>query len=367
MLGDPLGKTRAIRRKFEVGTVDLDQLRQVDDADEAPALTHQRGRRDEPGADLFLKIDRGVGGEFESDDPPPPTALDRRPEIANQILGILLDLDVAVAQQPERARRDLAEPREDHPEMGEDDIVDGDEARALAGQLDEPLERRGDHQQFGHRLVAALGFECEDQAQSQVGDERERVRRVDRLRGQHGQDLLAEMALEPLGLGRGAVALGDHFDPGVAEHLLEHDPLGLLRHDQRVGIARDRVELLRRGTPVHRQILDPLELLPLQPRDPRHEEFVEVRARDRQKAQALEQGMRDVGRFLEHTPIERQPRQFAVEEFAWIWLWLGLVGHAARPAISPPSASARRIVGSVSRARSAMAKRSIDSTIRSAA
>jgi hypothetical protein len=169
------------------------------------------------------------------------------------------------------------------------------------------------------------------------------------------------MVLEPLGLGRGEVARRDDFDASVAEHFLEQDPLGLLRHDQFLGVLRDRVELLGRGTPVHRQILDSLELLPLQARDPGHEEFVEVGSRDRQEAQPFEQRMRRIGGFLEHAAVERQPRQLAVEEQDWVGL-----AHAAA-SISPPSASARRIVGKVNRARSAIAKRSIASTIRSAA
>ena len=46
----------------------------------------------------------GMSGlELEPDDAAAPPPLDRGPEVADQVLGFLLDLDVAVADDPERA------------------------------------------------------------------------------------------------------------------------------------------------------------------------------------------------------------------------------------------------------------------------
>jgi hypothetical protein len=74
--------------------------------------------------------------------------------------------------------------------------------RAFAGQPDEARQGRRDHQQFGHRLgLLAPVSSAKIRLNPPIGDERERMRRVDRLRGQHRQDLLAEMVGEPLGLG----------------------------------------------------------------------------------------------------------------------------------------------------------------------
>ena len=121
------------------------------------------------------------------------------------------------------------------------------------------------------------------------------------------------MIRKPFGLARGELVGSDDLQPMFGQRLTQHHPFRLLRHDQRVGLQRDRVELLGRGQPVGGQILDPAQLLALQARHPGHEEFVDVRARDRQEAEPLEQRMRDVGRFLEHPAVERQPRQFAIE------------------------------------------------------
>ena len=207
------------------------------------------------------------------------------------------------------------------------------------------------------------------------------MRRIDRLGGQHGQDLLAEMLVEP-----GAFVIGQrvdrkHVEIAFGEAFAQYQPLGLLRDDQRVGLLGDRRELLGRGQPVDRALLDSAQLLALQSSDPDHEEFVDVRARDRQEAQPLEQRVGLVLGLLQHPPVERQPRQFAIEEAFGAELRDGARGgrrrvgadnvltrrHAARPSLSsPPSISARRITGILSRACSAMAKRSTAATIRSA-
>src|SRR5882724_12144844 len=46
------------------------------------------------------------------------------------------------------------------------------------------------------------------------------------------------------------------------------------------------------------------------------EELVEVRARDRQKTQALEQRRRRIARLFEHATVEREQRELAIEQRA---------------------------------------------------
>ncbi len=129
MFHDPLREARRVGREFEVGPIDLDQLAKVGDADEPGAFRDQRGIRGEALADHRFQVGRRVGGELEPDDPPAAAALDRAAEVADQILGLLLHLDVAVADQPERAGADLLEAREKLVEMRPDRILDGDEAQ----------------------------------------------------------------------------------------------------------------------------------------------------------------------------------------------------------------------------------------------
>ena len=53
------------------------------------------------------------------------------------------------------------------------------------------------HQQLADRLAVRCRLQIEDQREALVGDEREGVRGVDRLRGQHREDMVAEMVVEP--------------------------------------------------------------------------------------------------------------------------------------------------------------------------
>ena len=54
-------------------------------------------------------------------------------------------------------------------------------------------------------------------------------------------------------------------------------------------------------------------------RDPDHEEFVEVRRDDGSELDPLEEGIGPIGRFFQHSLVEGQPRQFAVDEQIGAW------------------------------------------------
>ena len=139
--------------------------------------------------------------------------------------------------------------------------------------------------------------------------------RVDRLRRQHREDLLAEMLVEPGSpIRRRAARCRSPPRPASAQRV----PQARSRRSAGSSVSRsaslgDRGELLGRGQPVDRRLLDAEQLVRLQPGDPDHEEFVEIVGRDRQEAQPLEQRMGGVARFLEHPAVERQPAQLAVE------------------------------------------------------
>ena len=132
--------------------------------------------------------------ELQPDDPAAPPALDRGPEVADEVLGFLLDLDVAVADDAERAAAQ-------HFIFGEQIIglaADQGFERDVAALGPGMRMKRG-------RLAGAISssrtraalLELEDQAEPAVGNEREGVRGIDRLRGQDRKDLLAEMLVEP--------------------------------------------------------------------------------------------------------------------------------------------------------------------------
>ena len=109
MLQDSLGKSRAVGREFERRQVGFDQLRQVGDPDQPAAFGDQRRIGPRALAHQRLDLGRGIVVEFDPDHPPAPPPLDRRTEVTHQILGLVVDLDVAVAQDPERAVGNLGE------------------------------------------------------------------------------------------------------------------------------------------------------------------------------------------------------------------------------------------------------------------
>ena len=315
--------------------------------------------------------------ELEPDHPPASAFLQRRSELANQVLGVLLDFNVAVAQHAKGAGASQFEARKDEVEVRCDHLVDRNEARVVAGQADEPADRGGDHQHFVDRLAIRRFDHRENERIAAVGNEREGVRRVDRERGEDRQDLAREPVAQPFALDRCQRVWKDHAHALLGEQRNQLSPRGLLLIDQSVRLAADQRQLLSWQQTVLRRLLEPFELLLLEPGDPNHEKLVEVGPADRQEPHSLEQGMRGVGRLLEHPAVERQPRHFAIE----------IAGRRTRPrgrgldvgrhvhslcssfepaSISPAVISARRTVGTVSRDPLAIANRSIASTSRSA-
>ena len=107
-----------------------------------------------------------------------------------------------------------------------------------------------------------------------------------------------------------------HMDAGLGEQRFEPDPVLLLLVGQLGDEAVDAVELLGRRQPVLARRLDAGDDLAAQAGHAHHVELVEVRGRDGEEAQALEQRMALVLGFLENPAIELQPGQLAVEKAA---------------------------------------------------
>ena len=185
--------------------------------------------------------------------------------------------------------------------------------RSAPRNRDEAGERRRHLDAREGGLLLLLLGELDGERERQVRDERERVRRVEgegrqdrehdalevrrQLLAALGLDLLpAENATRP----RRASAAGR---PGAC-----HREVGVAVHD-----LADHPQLLRRGEPVGAALGDGgLELL-VQARDADHEELVEVRVEDREELHPLEERPARVERLLEHAPVEREPRDLAIE------------------------------------------------------
>jgi hypothetical protein len=131
------------------------------------------------------------------------------------------------------------------------------------------------------RDLLLLAVQEDGQVEAAVAQHGEGVPRVDRQRRQHGPHLAREVAGEVrLLLGR-ELAGAQELQAGALQprrHLLAPDAVLLGHH--RVGAGADRRQLLGGREAVGGRLGDvPRELL-LEPRDPDHEELVQVRSDD---------------------------------------------------------------------------------------
>ena len=119
-----------------------------------PSVANTSRRR---GIELFHQEPAQIGRhrriDREMDGMAAPASLQRGLEQPDQILGLLLDLDLAVAQQPEDALRDDRETREQMIEEQRDHLLDRQKADAAARQANEAIDRGRDQ---GQRLQANI-------------------------------------------------------------------------------------------------------------------------------------------------------------------------------------------------------------------
>ncbi len=209
-------------------------------------------------------------------------------EVADQILRFFLDLDVAVADDAEGAVALHFVSGEEQRGEPADQRLDRDIARRLARKPHEARQGRRDHQQLANRLPIGQPLEIEDETEALVRDEREWMRRIERLRRQHGQHLLAEMRLQPLRCPRIDAVVGQDMKILFRQLATQRLPYDLLAAHQRVGALTERCELLRGRQTIGGELLDIVELLPAQARNADHEELVEIIPRDRQETKPLQ-------------------------------------------------------------------------------
>ena len=136
-----------------------------------------------------------LGADLEPHDlaeaPAAELVLDR----LEQVVGLVVDLEVGVARDPEQVVADDLQPGEQRVEVLGDDLLERDER--VLGDLDEPRQHLLRHLHARVRVVVEIGIaQPDDQAQRQVRDVRERAPGADRERRQHREDLLAEVALD---------------------------------------------------------------------------------------------------------------------------------------------------------------------------
>ena len=232
-------------------------------------------------------------------------------------------LDVAVAQHPAHARVVDPESGKQPADERADDLLHGDEAGRFTRELDEPRDPLGDGDESEHRILAVAGA-SHHEAEAEVGDEREGMRRIARDRGEDGKHLLHEVLVEPDPFLVTELRLVEHVDSRLAHLGHQRLPAVLLLVHQGVSAVGDRGELLGRGHPVLARHRDAGLHLAVEARDPDHVELVEVGGGDGEEPHPFQKRHPRVPRFLEHPFVEREPGELAVDEA------LGRVGSDGR-------------------------------------
>ena len=318
MVAHPLGIARIVGDEFEVRPVEtheLGKLAERKDAVDQEYLVVAAGERplhEAPQLDRHRRLD------FETDHRSAPAALEHGLELAHQVFRLFLDLDLGIADHPEGALpfdRIAGEQASDE-QAGR--LLEGNDPRGGrsvgARQPDEALGAVGNADQRIHRLAVAGARKVQRNGEAEIGDERERMRRVDGERREQRKDLPQEVILEPALFLLRDVGAVDQHDALLGQHPAKLEPALLLVGPQHRDRLADAGELLGGGETIRRLGGDAGAQLTLEAGNADHEELVEIIGRNRQEPDPLEQRMGLVGRLFEHPSVEMEPGQLTVDK-----------------------------------------------------
>ena len=302
-------------RPPEFGPPQVGDLVQSAQIDRTPDAVDRAGGQLELPQQQFEQLLRHRVGHLEADRPLEAAAAQLHLHRDQQVLGVLVvEGEVGVAGDPEGVVLQQLHAREEHVEMGGDDVLEGDEPVGPLGGGNPPGEGVGDL----HPGEATLGVDGvahqHGQVQRQVRDEREGVAGVDGQRGEHREDPLLEVLAEMVALPRFEVGDREQVDAlgrQLGLNLLEEQ--ALLLAAQLRGDLADLAELLGRGVPVE-GALGELGGHPVG--EARHadlEELVEVGGEDAQVPGPLQQRHLRVTGEAQNPGVECEPGQFPAE------------------------------------------------------
>ena len=101
MFEDPLGEARLVGGELQVGAAQRDQLGQLRQAEQAVCDHDLFGMALQVAQDQVLQLGRHGGLQRDADHRAASALAQQRLELAHQVLGLLLDLQVAVADDLE--------------------------------------------------------------------------------------------------------------------------------------------------------------------------------------------------------------------------------------------------------------------------
>ena len=229
--------------------------------------------------DLGPRRFRCVGREDQPDHDATATAAERSLELAHQILGLFLQIQIAVAQQPERTHRLDLVTREDHRHEKLQQIFqwqEPDHTCLRIRQTHEPAQLMRDGQQRLQRVTIRLPFQFQHQRKFTVRDKREGMRGVDRNGRQDRKDLVHEGLFKVLHLSFLDIFRTKDLNPGGFQLCNKALPDLHLAVLQFVRHLLDPLKLILRGQPIDGGRRDIMAHQSPQRRHPHRVEFIQV-------------------------------------------------------------------------------------------
>ena len=318
VIADSFGIARRIGYEFKIRAVEARELRHLVERQHPIDLEHDVVAGAERALHEALQFRRHIRFDVKPDHRSAAAAFERRLEQPHQILGFFENFQFRVADDTKRADafHHIAGKQFVDEKAGR--AFDRDQPHlAIAGVLrqpHEPLDAVGHADERVHRSAVLGAGKLQRDREAEIGNERERVRRIDRERREQREDVREEIIFKPSPLRLGDVGAVDEDDAGLAERRAQLEPLFLLIAHQEHDRFGNAHQLLGRRQTLGTFSGDAGAHLRPQTGHPHHEEFVEVVGRDRQEPQPLKQRVLAVGGFLENATIEIEPRQLPVDE-----------------------------------------------------
>ncbi len=302
------------RGEFQVGAIEVGQIGEVAVIQRAIEVEHLPLVESEFAREDLANRLRRVALDLESNGGGEAPFLDDLLDHLDQVFGdFLVASDLRVSRHPEEGGVDDFDVGKEQLEVRPDDVLEEDVPRVVA-ELNEPhLIARDLHAGEGHLLAGSFPRQ-DGQREALIRDERERVGRIERQRGQGRQDGTLEVLAQLLAFdGRKVVVVGD-VNPRIGQR--RADLLAITRRlplEQRPSRLEGRRPLLVGRAPVRRLLGHAGRDLLFQPADALAEELVEVRGDDREELHALQQRVVPVERLVEDPSLEREFAEFAVQ------------------------------------------------------
>ena len=200
VIADAFRIARIVGHEFEIGPVELRELRQIVERQHAVDHEHFVVGDRERALHEAAQLGRHGGVEFEPDHRTAAALLQRGLEQPHQVFGFFLDFQFGIADDAEGALPldGVAGKQPADEQRGR--LFQRDQADALVGaarQPDEALDLLRHADERVHRLAVLHARQLQRDREAEIGNERKRMRRIDRERRQQRKHVREEMLFEP--------------------------------------------------------------------------------------------------------------------------------------------------------------------------